>query len=138
MPILRPIVIVDDDDDDHFILKRVFEKLGNERPLLFFNDGRKVVEFLRENRERPFLILSDVNMPIMNGMELKRVIDSDAELRKIAVPFIFFSTSAMTSLVREAFEMSAQGFFIKGQNLEEMEQTLKVIMEYWTRCEYPR
>jgi CheY-like chemotaxis protein len=138
MAISRPIVIVDDDDDDHFILKRVFEKLGNERPLLFFNDGRKVVQFLKENKERPFLILSDVNMPIMNGMELKRVIDSDSELKKIAVPFIFFSTSAMTSLVREAFEMSVQGFFIKGQNLEEMEHTLKVIMDYWTRCEYPR
>lgn len=138
MTILRPIVIVDDDDDDHFILKRVFEKLGNERPLLFFNDGRKVVEFLRDNKERPFMILSDVNMPIMNGIELKRTIDSDSELRKIAIPFIFFSTSAMKSLVREAFEMSAQGFFIKGQNLEEMEQTLKVIMDYWTRCEYPR
>jgi CheY-like chemotaxis protein len=138
MAISRPIVIVDDDDDDHFILKRVFEKLGNERPLLFFNDGRKVVQYLKENKERPFLILSDVNMPIMNGMELKRVIDSDLELKKIAIPFIFFSTSAMTSLVREAFEMSAQGFFIKGQNLEEMEQTLKIILDYWTKCEFPR
>jgi CheY-like chemotaxis protein len=132
----KPIVIVDDDDDDHFILKRVFEKIGNDRPILFFNDGRKVLEYLKATGERPFLILSDVNMPIMNGIDLKRAIDADPELRRITVPFVFFSTSAMTSLVREAFELSAQGFFIKGQNLDEMEQTLRIIFDYWSKCQY--
>lgn len=134
----RPIIIIDDDDDDHFILKRVFEKIGNERPLIFFNDGRKVLEYLKTSGERPFLILSDVNMPILNGIELKRTIDTDPDLRRIAVPFVFFSTSAMTSLVREAFDLSAQGFFIKGQNLDEMENTLRIIFDYWKKCEYPR
>jgi CheY-like chemotaxis protein len=132
----KPIVIVDDDDDDHFILKRVFEKIGNDRPILFFNDGRKVLEYLKTTGERPFLILSDVNMPIMNGIDLKRAIDADPELRRITVPFVFFSTSAMTSLVQEAFELSAQGFFIKGQNLDEMEQTLRIIFDYWNKCQY--
>lgn len=133
---IKPILIVDDDDDDHFILKRVFEKIGNSRPILFFNDGRKVLEYLKTTNERPFLILSDVNMPIMNGIDLKRAIDADPELRRITVPFVFFSTSAMTSLVREAFELSAQGFFIKGQNLDEMEQTLRIIFDYWNKCQY--
>jgi CheY-like chemotaxis protein len=137
MAIKGPIIIVDDDDDDHYILKRVCEKLGITTPLLFFSDGKKVLTYLKSTTDKPFIILCDVNMPVMNGLELKKQIDSDVELKKKGIPFIFFSTSAMASIVRDAFAMSVQGFFIKAQSLEELENTLKVIFEYWERCEHP-
>jgi CheY-like chemotaxis protein len=138
MQINRPIIIVDDDDDDHYIFKRVCEKLGVTAPVHFFTDARKALEYLKSSQELPFLILSDVNMPVMNGLELKRQIEEDEVLRKKTIPFIFFSTSAMSSLVKDAYNMSAQGFFIKGHSLAEFEQTLKIIFEYWIRCEHPR
>ena len=137
MAIKGPIVIVDDDDDDHYILKRVCEKLGVDTPLIFFSDGKKLLEYLRTTQEKPFIILCDVNMPVMNGLELKRHIDSDAIISKTGIPFIFFSTSAMASIVKEAFSMSVQGFFIKAQSLDELEKTLSVIFEYWQKCEHP-
>lgn len=137
MEIRGPILVVDDDDDDHYILKRVCEKLGVTTPVLFFTDARKVLEHLRSTDEVPFLILSDVNMPVVNGLDLKKSIDDDPTLRSKAIPFIFFSTSAMSSIVSDAFGMSAQGFFTKGQSLDELEQTLRVIFEYWSRCERP-
>lgn len=138
MEITGSIVIVDDDDDDHYILRRVCEKIGVTVPIVFFTDARNALEYLRTSRERPFLILSDVNMPVVNGLELKRQIDADPELKKKAVPFVFFSTSAMSQVVRDAFDMSVHGFFIKGQNLDDLEDTLRVIFEYWIRCERPR
>jgi CheY-like chemotaxis protein len=138
MEVKGPIIIVDDDDDDHYILKRVCEKIGVVSPVRFFNDAKKVLTYLKETNEKPFIILSDVNMPVVNGLDLKRSIDADPELRKKSIPFIFFSTSAMAGIVREAYEMCVQGFFIKGQNLEELEKTLRVILEYWMRCEQPR
>jgi len=138
MEISGPILVVDDDDDDHYILKRVCEKLGVTTPVLFFTDARKVLEHLRSTDEVPFLILSDVNMPVVNGLDLKKSIDEDPALRSKAIPFIFFSTSAMSTIVSDAFGMSAQGFFTKGQSLDELEQTLRVIFEYWSRCERPR
>jgi CheY-like chemotaxis protein len=137
MAINGPIVIVDDDDDDHYILKRVCERLGVPSPLIFFSDGKKVLEYLRSTSDRPFLILCDVNMPVMNGLDLKRNIDSEEAIKKKGIPFIFFSTSAMSSIVREAFSMSVQGFFIKAQSLDELEETLKIIFAYWERCEHP-
>jgi CheY-like chemotaxis protein len=137
MAIKGPIIIVDDDDDDHYILRRVCEKLGITNPLTFFSEGSKLIEYLRTTTENPFIILCDVNMPVINGLELKRMIDGDANLRKKAIPFVFFSTSAMSSIVREAFEMSVQGFFIKAQSLDELEGTLRTIFTYWEKCEHP-
>ena len=132
-----PIIIVDDDDDDHYILKRVCEKLGVSTPLIFFTDGKKLLEYLRTTSDRPFIILCDVNMPVMNGLELKKRIDHDEAISKKGIPFIFFSTSAMSSIVREAFSMSVQGFFIKAQSLDELERTLSIIFDYWSKCEHP-
>jgi CheY-like chemotaxis protein len=137
MQIKGPIVIVDDDDDDHYILKRVCEKLGVTTPIIFFSDGRKLIDYMRATVEKPFIILCDVNMPVMNGLELKRHLDQDDNIRKKAVPFVFFSTSAMSSIVREAFSMSVHGFFLKAQSLEELEKTLRVIFDYWEKCEHP-
>ena len=137
MPIKGPIVIVDDDDDDHYILKRVCEKLGVTTPIFFFSDGRKLLDFLRATDEKPFIILCDVNMPVMNGLELKRHIDADDAIRKKGIPFVFFSTSAMSSIVREAFSMSVHGFFIKAQSLDELENTLGTVFRYWEKCEHP-
>lgn len=138
MAINGPIIIVDDDDDDHYILKRVCEKLGITSPVKFFSDGKKVLEYLRTTDDKPFLILCDVNMPVMNGIELRMRMDEDPELKKRGIPFIFFSTSAMASIVKDAFQMSVQGFFIKGQSLEELENTLKTIFTYWSKSEHPR
>ena len=64
-------------------------------------------------------------------------IDLDEFIRKKGIPFIFFSTSAMSSIVREAFSMSVQGFFLKAQSLDELEKTLSTIFDYWARCEHP-
>lgn len=137
MPLSGPIIVVDDDDDDHYIFKRVCERLKVEVPIVFFADGRKVLEYLRTTTDKPFIILCDVNMPVMNGLDLKREIDGDPIIRKKAIPFIFFSTSAMASIVNEAFSMSVQGFFIKEQSLHELEKTLGLILEYWAKCEHP-
>jgi CheY-like chemotaxis protein len=135
MPITGPIVVVDDDDDDHYIIKRVCEKIV-DTPVLFFSDGEKALEYLKIAEEKPFIILCDVNMPVMNGLELKQSINRDEDLRRKQIPFVFFSTSAMSSIVREAFDMGVQGFFIKAQNLEEMERTLRIIFDYWAKCEH--
>jgi CheY-like chemotaxis protein len=135
MAITGPIIVVDDDDDDHYIIRRVCEKLV-DTPVLFFTDGEKALSYLRVTQERPFIILCDVNMPVMNGLELKQCINRDEDLKRKQIPFIFFSTSAMASIVKDAFDMGVQGFFIKAQSLDEMEKTLGVIFNYWAKCEH--
>jgi CheY-like chemotaxis protein len=137
MTIKNPIIIVDDDEDDHYLMKRVCEKIGVKGELIFFSEGEKLIHFLKNSKEKPFIILSDVNMPMMNGLELRRRLFEDETLRRKSIPFIFFSTAAMASIVNEAYDLTVQGFFIKDQSIEKMEKTLKLIFEYWYKCEHP-
>ena len=132
-----PIVIIEDDLDDQFFLESVFKKLKYENELIFFDDGEAALAFLNSVDTLPFLILSDINMPKLNGFELRQKLKTDAALQLKCIPYLFFSTAANQPAVIEAYSMSVQGFFVKQNSLEELEKTISVIMEYWARCIAP-
>jgi CheY-like chemotaxis protein len=133
-----PIIIVDDDMDDHFILSEIGTRLGIKNRLVFFRSGSDVLQYLRTTTQKPFIILCDINMPQMDGLELRRIIDGDEVLRKKSVPFLFFSTAASTHQVSEAYDLTVQGFFIKESGFEETAKTLKLILDYWSKCLHPK
>ncbi len=64
-----PVIIIEDDIDDKEILEEVFQKLGYPNELLFFEDGQAALDFLNNSHVIPFIILSDINMPKLNGFE---------------------------------------------------------------------
>lgn len=132
-----PILIIEDDPDDQEILTEVFQKLNYVNEIVFFIDGEKALEYINKDNVLPFLILSDINMPRLNGMELKKKIHTDAQLQIKCIPYLFFTTSASKQSVIDAYSMSAQGFFIKDISFVELEKTLRVIIEYWQRCYSP-
>ncbi len=133
----RPIIIIEDDLDDQFFLETVFKKLNYENELVFFDDGEAALAYLNTVETLPFLILSDINMPKLNGLELRKKLKTDADLQLKCIPYLFFSTAANQPAVIEAYSMSVQGFFVKQNSLEDLEKTISVIMEYWTRCVAP-
>lgn len=138
MQITAPIIVVDDDLDDHYILSEIGERLGYHNRMIFFRSGKEVVQYLRTAPQKPFIILCDINMPQMNGLELRRVIDSDDELRRKSIPFVFFSTAASDQQITEAYDHTVQGFFLKETGFEETAKTLKMILDYWSKCLHPK
>lgn len=132
-----PVVIIEDDLDDQYILQEVFKKLGHQNEVLFFNDGQSALDFLNRTDIVPFLILSDINLPKLDGFALRSKIKMDAKLQLKCIPYLFFSTASSQKAVVDAYSMSVQGFFIKQTKMEEIEKTISVIMEYWTRCTSP-
>lgn len=132
-----PIIIIEDDLDDQFFLETVFKKLNYSNELVFFDNGETALEYLNSVDTLPFLILSDINMPKLNGFELRQKLKTDAALQLKCIPYLFFSTAANQPAVIEAYSMSVQGFFVKQNSLEELEKTISVIMEYWVRCVAP-
>jgi CheY-like chemotaxis protein len=132
-----PVIIIEDDEDDKEILEEIFTKLDYNNDIVFFIDGEKALAYITKENVFPFLILSDINMPRLNGMELKKKIQTDEQLQVKCIPYLFFTTSASKKSVIDAYSMSAQGFFIKETSTSELEATIRTIMEYWKRCYSP-
>ena len=132
-----PVIIIEDDEDDQFILKEVFEKLNYRNEVIFFSDGEKALEFLNKAETIPFLTLSDINMPKLNGFALRNKLREDEKLSIKCIPYLFFSTALNQQSVIDAYSTSAQGFFVKSDSIQEIEKTIFVIMEYWLKCAAP-
>ncbi|WP_018614878.1 response regulator [Segetibacter koreensis] len=132
-----PIIIIEDDVDDQDILADVFKELDYNNKLIFFDDSSQALEYLTNTDVEPFLVLSDINMPKLNGMELREKIHNNEDLRMKSIPYLFFSTSAEQKHVIDAYSRSIQGFFIKPNNYDKLKSTIKKIVEYWQECESP-
>ena len=131
-----PIVVIEDDADDQYFIRTICEKLGVTAKLIFFDEGTQALHYLKTTQEKTFIILCDINMPMMNGLELRRKIQEDEHLRKKSIPFVFLSTAARPKEVEEAYDLTVQGFFVKASQLSDMEKTLELILHYWLRCKH--
>jgi len=137
MVLERSVIIIEDDDDDQQFIKDAFIDLGYESQLKFFYDADSVISYLKSTTDNPFLIISDFNLSGMNGYELKKRINDDEQLRKKAIPFIFYTTSDQKYALDKVYEMMVQGFFVKENNMAGIKSTIKVIIDYWKLCKHP-
>lgn len=137
MQVQGPIVFIDDDEDDYLMFTQLLNEVPPQSQIQFFTSGQPAIDYLRTTQERPFLIISEVRMNGMNGLELRRQIEQDDALRHKAIPFIFFTAPIYKYLVEEAYELTIQGFFEKHDQLEAMHQQLQAIVDYWSNCLHP-
>jgi CheY-like chemotaxis protein len=133
----QPIILVEDDLDDQLLISEISQTLNPQREILIFDSGDSALQFLLSTTRQPFIILCDVNMPRMNGLQLRKEILDNERLRKKSIPFVFFSTTAMQKQVAQAFDMVVQGYFEKGSTYEELTLQLKMIYDYWRDCKHP-
>jgi CheY-like chemotaxis protein len=132
-----PIIIIEDDMDDQEILVDIFKELNYKNELIFFGDSVKALDYLTHTEIEPFLVLSDINMPKLTGMELREKVHNNEDLRLKSIPYLFFSTSAEQKNVIDAYSRSIQGFFIKPSNYDKLKKVIVKIVEYWQECESP-
>ncbi|MCW3121394.1 MAG: response regulator [Flavipsychrobacter sp.] len=132
-----PIIVIEDDVDDQEILVDIFLKLGYKNEIIYFFDGNDALEYLNKTDVQPFLILSDINMPKINGFELRSKIFTNEQLQTKCIPYLFFTTSATKKSVIDAYALSVQGFFTKPTSMQSLENTIRKIVEYWQECIAP-
>src|SRR5690349_1282548 len=90
----RPIIVVEDDEDDREFLTHVFRKLQLRRTVMMFKDGMEAFEYLNaKSATEPFLVISDINMPRMNGLELRDQLQKAEHFKLKAIPFVFLTTA---------------------------------------------
>lgn len=132
-----PIIVIEDDEDDKVLLEETFRALDYPYEVIYFSDGYKALDFIVGSDVKPFLIISDINMPRIDGFELRKKIYNNAQLSIRCIPYLFFTSGVNRKGVVDAYAMSAQGFFIKPNSVTELQCTIRKIVEYWQECYAP-
>jgi CheY-like chemotaxis protein len=125
------IILVDDDFDDVDIFTSVYEQLNYSNKLVVFENGLEALNYLKQPDSNPFMIISDINMPMMNGFQLREHITSDKTLNAKCIPYIFLTTSDDEKSVEKAYGLSVHGYFRKDPNFRVFREKFKHIMDYW-------
>ena len=102
----------------------------------FFKDCKSALDYLYETTEQPFIILSDVNLMGMSGLQFKEAIQKDDYLTSKGIPFVFISTNDSHEVVKNAHQLSVQGFFKKPDSDKEIKNMLKKLFDYWELCRH--
>ena len=137
MPKSGPIIIIEDDVHDQELMNEIFKELEIPNLLRFFDSCVQAFEYLLTTIEKPFLIISDINLPAMTGLELCRKISETESLKMKNIPFVFLTTSSDHRVITEAYDMFVQGFFVKPGSINELKCTIRMIIDYWRVCRHP-
>lgn len=132
-----PIIIIEDDADDRELLSEIFKELQVPNVLRFFNSCMNALDYLLATIEKPFLILCDINLPVMTGLELCKKITENESLKIKSIPFVFLTTTSDQKVIIEAYQMFVQGFFVKPGSIKELKDMIRMIVDYWQVCRNP-
>jgi DNA-binding NtrC family response regulator len=126
-----PIVIVDADDKWREFYAEVIKIIDVHNEIRFFKNCQHALDYLYTTREKVFIILAEVNLPGMSGLEMKETIQREDVLRDKAIPFVYISTDTSAESIRKAHKLNVQGYFEKPRELAYVENLMIRIFEYW-------
>lgn len=132
----RPILLVEDDTVDVLTTKRSLQEIHVTNTLHVAENGEKALEILQNpDHEHPCMILLDLNMPRMGGIEFLRVIKQDASFKRI--PVVVLTTSSDEQDKIESFNLGVAGYMLKPVDYQQFVEVVKTINLYWTLSEIP-
>lgn len=122
------IIIAEDDMDDSEIIEQSFSRHPAFTKISLVKNGKELLKFLKEEYEKPDVILTDINMPIINGLEALFEISNDSELRNITT--FAYSTSINPIYQAKCIQYGVKEFIIKPFVLEEFDEIPHKIYRY--------
>jgi CheY-like chemotaxis protein len=130
------ILLVEDDDVDVMNVKRAFKKNDIENPLIVAGNGLEALDKLRnpELLPKPKIILLDINMPKMNGIEFLKELRSDDQLKSISV--FIMTTSNDDSDKFDAYNLNVAGYILKPLSFTDFVSSVKNLKAYWSIIEF--
>lgn len=137
-PIPMTILLVEDDEVDIMNVKRAFKKNNISNPLVIAHNGIEALELLRStatDAPKPRIVLLDLNMPRMGGIEFLKEIRQDPELSSLSV--FVMTTSNEDGDKIDAFNLNVAGYILKPLSMDRFIAAVSTLKSYWTLCEYP-
>ena len=140
---LFPVLLVDDSKDDVRFFQRAWRQKGISNPLYVVPHGQACLHFLRHEAgyastseaPRPGVVLMDIRMPVMNGLECLKAIRADPELELL--PVIIFTTSLEYEDRVLSYKLGCNGFIEKPLDFDHLSTAVAMIHQYWTLCKLP-
>jgi CheY-like chemotaxis protein len=130
-----PILLIEDDQVDAMTVMRSFKDLKITNELVHKINGVEGLDYLNKNQgKHPCLILLDLNMPRMNGIEFLQKM-KDTEFKKI--PVVVLTTSNEEKDKVESFKLGVAGYMLKPVNYQQFVDVMREINVYWTLSELP-
>ncbi|MGA2094363.1 MAG: response regulator [Sedimentisphaerales bacterium] len=130
MQLLKPILLVEDDVVDASTVKQALQDLRVKNAVVHKNDGEEALEFLRDEKNpKPALVLLDLNMPKINGVELLGIMRQDIRFQHIPVVVLTVSKYEQDKL--DTFNLGVQGYIIKAVDYDAFLRATDIIIRYW-------
>ena len=133
----QAVWIIDNDIDDQEVVKHVWNELKLPNELVFLEGAEHAIQTLEQEHYSPFIIICELNLPRINGFELRRIMLEKNEKKFRSVPFIFWTTQASEDQIEKAYNLSVHGLFIKDSDFNELKNTFTCIMNYWLKSKMP-
>lgn len=132
-----PIVLIEDDVNDLEVIISAIKDLGIKNEIRSFLTPAQAIEYLLFTKEQTFVILCDIRMESVNGLEFRKNIVSNDYLKKKCIPFVFFTGAVSQDIIDEAYMLDVQGFFRKSTSYDGIKAQLSAIYIYWRSCLHP-
>jgi len=134
---LKCILQVEDEEADVFLLSVVFKRAGITNPVCVATDGQMAIDYLagngafadREKHPLPCLVLLDINLPKLNGLEVLEWIRRQPSLKKMVV--VIFSSSAMPGDIERAYELGASSYIEKPSGTDKALEIAQLLKGWW-------
>jgi len=133
----QPILLIEDDRVDVMTVMRALKEIHVTNPVVHRENGEDALKYLRDPAgAKPCLILLDLNMPIMNGIEFLQAAKHDARLKRI--PVVVLTTSEEQQDKVSSFDLGVAGYMAKPVDYRRFVEVMRVIDAYWTISEMPQ
>jgi CheY-like chemotaxis protein len=137
------ILYAEDDESDAFLVQHAFKKVGIDQQLLILPNGRRVIDYLagteqyadRQEHPLPCLLLLDMNMPGVSGLDVLKWVRSSRAVSTI--PVVMLTSSNQQQDIHRAYQQGANGYLVKPGSLEAIVAMARSIKDYWlvhNRC----
>jgi CheY-like chemotaxis protein len=133
------ILLVEDDEVDIMNVKRAFKKNNISNPLVIAHNGIEALELLRStavDAPKPKIVLLDLNMPRMGGIEFLKEVRSDPDLSSLSV--FVMTTSNEDGDKIDAFNLNVAGYILKPLSMDRFIAAVSTLNSYWALCEFPQ
>lgn len=131
------VLLIEDDEIDVMGVQRAFARSKLENPLIVASNGQDALDKLRDQKsvQKPYLVLLDLNMPRMNGLEFLKIARKDPQLDGMIV--FVLTTSKDDSDKKQAYEHNIAGYIVKDRRENDFIDTANLLQQYTRLVEFP-